>query len=71
VELVCVAAVWLVVTAVWGVVVESIIRRRERRDRRGRPILTPRCARCGYLLVRVPEWRCPECGVPLSGNVDY
>ena len=70
-ELVLLTVVWLVLTAVWGIVVEAIIRRRELRDRRGRLILIPRCARCGYCVRGVREWRCPECGLGLSGNIDY
>jgi hypothetical protein len=25
-----------------------------------------RCVRCGYLLIRLPEPRCPECGTPFD-----
>lgn len=25
-----------------------------------------RCRKCGYLLIRLPEPRCPECGTPFS-----
>jgi tRNA(Ile2) C34 agmatinyltransferase TiaS len=62
---------WLVVTAVGGVIADMVIRRREARelrDRRRRAGLNPRCARCGYCVRGVREWRCPECGVSLRGE---
>ena len=69
--LACLFVGWLLLTVVWGMIVEAILRRRERFDRRGRPILVPYCARCGYCLRGAREFRCPECGVSLHGNVDY
>ena len=69
-ELVCLLVGWLVLTAVWGMIVEAILRRRELFDRRGRPILAPHCARCGYCVRGVREFRGPECGVWLRGNDD-
>jgi len=36
-----------------------IARRRERPKE-------PRCAKCGYLLIGLPEPRCPECGTPFD-----
>jgi hypothetical protein len=55
--IVCVAAaVGLLILAV-GYVVWDTARRRGR---------SPRCSKCGYMLVGLTERRCPECGEPFS-----
>jgi hypothetical protein len=36
------------------------------KDRRQRRPEGPRCQKCGYLLIGLPEPRCPECGTPFE-----
>jgi hypothetical protein len=60
-----IAMVWLVITAAAGVVVDIVLRRRDRAARRGGHYLFPLCANCGYNVHALPGSRCPECGSQL------
>ena len=54
---------WMMVTAVVGVVVETILRREVEREISG--AREPRCGRCGYIVIGLPSRICPECGSDL------
>jgi hypothetical protein len=54
---------WMTITAVVGVVVETILRRELDRD--GAAAREPSCGRCGYIVTGLPSHVCPECGSDL------
>jgi hypothetical protein len=56
---------WLVITAAFGVLVESLLRRRDRAARRPPNHIVPKCGSCGYIVAGLPGHRCPECGANL------
>ena len=49
----------LVVTAIVGVVMEGVLRRRDRSANRGQDSY-PRCGQCGYNVHGIAHHRCPE-----------
>jgi predicted Zn-ribbon and HTH transcriptional regulator len=65
VEFVLIALGLLVFTAFAGVMIETILRRRDRAARKGGNYLYPECANCGYNVHGLPGSRCPECGSQL------
>jgi len=62
-EFVLVLTGLLVITAVVGVVMEGVLRRRDRlASRTTAPDSYPRCGQCGYIVHGIVHHRCPECG---------
>jgi rRNA maturation endonuclease Nob1 len=64
-ELVLILTGLLVITAVVGVVMEGVLRRRDRIANRTPADHHPRCANCGYIVHGIAHHRCPECGANL------
>jgi predicted Zn-ribbon and HTH transcriptional regulator len=65
--LLLIAILWLLVlTAITGVIVESLINRRDRALRKRGFGVHPRCGQCGYDVHCLPSNRCPECGSHLG-----
>ena len=52
----------LVITAIVGVVMEGVLRRRDRIASRTPADAYPRCGQCGYIVHGLSHHRCPECG---------
>lgn len=52
---------WMMITAVVGVVVETVLRRELQREN-AHSSAEPRCGRCGYIVIGLPGHVCPECG---------
>jgi len=65
VELVLMFIGLLVITAAAGVIIETILRRRDRAARKGTHYDQPLCGNCGYNVHALPGSRCPECGAQL------
>lgn len=57
--------IWLMITATAGVMIDIVLRRRDRAARRGGHYIFPLCAHCGYNVRALPGSRCPECGSQL------
>jgi rRNA maturation endonuclease Nob1 len=55
---------WMVITAVVGVVVKAILRGAEADGVRALAP-EPRCGACGYIVKGLPGRVCPECGSDL------
>jgi hypothetical protein len=55
----------LVITAAGGVLIELVIRRRDRAARKKSSDQLPRCGQCGYIVHLLESRRCPECGADL------
>ena len=56
---------WLVVTALVGVAVETLLQRERLREEGLYRLAEPRCGRCGYIVIGLPGHVCPECGSDL------
>lgn len=57
---------WFVLAACFALPVAVLVHVARRRRASGEP----QCSRCGYLLIGLPEPRCPECGTPFTPGAE-